>query len=390
MTTVTDFEMFEVPPRWLFLRLETSDGTVGWGEPTLEGHSGMVKAAIEKLMKTHIIGYDASRIQDHWQTMYRSGFYRGGPILMSAISGIDQALWDIKGKECGKPVYELLGGQVRDRVRAYQWIGGDRQQNARHPNSELETAAKEVLDAGFSSIKISGSPKLRHIDTPSKVENVVERLAVVRGIVGDDVDIAVDIHGRASQPMAARLIESFEPYSPMFVEEPVRPEHNDALPALSSRTSTPIATGERIYSRSDFCSLLVDDAVDVIQPNIAHLGGITETKRIVDMAEAFGVAVAPDCPLGPVALAASLHVDFTAWNAFIQEQSLEQYEKQKSNLNYIKNSDALTCTDGYFEPPTEPGLGIDIDEDYIREQSTVDVMWNNPIWRHDDGSVAEW
>ncbi|WP_424005107.1 galactonate dehydratase (plasmid) [Haloarcula salina] len=390
MATIVDYELFEVPPRWLFVRLETDDGLVGWGEPTLEGHAEMVKAAVDKLVKTHIIGYDAGRIQDHWQAMYRSGFYRGGPILMSAISGIDQALWDIKGKECGKPVYELLGGPVRDRLRAYRWIGGDLQQGSDRLDSELETAARESVEAGFSAVKIAGSPKLRHIDAPSKIDEIVDRLAYVREVVGTDVDIGVDLHGRATRPMATRLIKAFEPYSPMFVEEPVLPEHNHVLPELASGTTVPIATGERLYSRAEFRSLLVDGGVDIIQPSIAQLGGISETKRIIDMAETFGVGAAIDCPFGPVAVAASLQIGFASWNILTQQQSLERYPEEEADIRYLENQDALRCVDGYFEPPTAPGLGIEIDEELVREQSAVDVKWNTPIRRRDDGSIAEW
>lgn len=390
MATIANYEVFEVPPRWLLVRLETDDGVVGWGEPTLEGHAEMVKAAVHKLITTHILGYDAGRIQDHWHAMYRSQFYRGGPILMSAISGIDQALWDIKGKECGKPVYELLGGPVRDRVRAYQWIGGDLQQDPDRPDSELVTMTRESMEAGFSSVKISGSPKLRHVDTPAKVATIADRLELVRDIVGTDVDVGVDIHGRATPAMAARLIEAVEPYSPLFVEEPVLPEHNHALPQLANGTSVPIATGERLYSQSDFRSLLVDGGVDIIQPNVAQLGGITETKRVIDMAHGFGVSATIDCPLGPVAIAASLQVDFACWNVLLQQQSLERYPEEERNINYVKNQEALKCVDGYFEPPTKPGLGIEIDEEAVREQSAVDVKWNTPIRRHDDGSIAEW
>jgi len=390
MATIVDYEVFEVPPRWLFLRLETSDGIVGWGEPTLVGHGNVVAAVVHDLMTNYIIGNEASRIQDHWQAMYRSGFYRGGPHHMSAISGIDQALWDIKGKECGKPVYELLGGLVRDRVRAYQWIGGDLQSGLESLGSDLKTAAEESLDAGFSSVKIAGSPTLRHVDTPAKVDTLVDKVALVRDTVGTNVDIGVDLRGRATPAMAERLIEAIEPYSPMFVEEPVLPEHGHALSDLAKSTSVPIATGERLYSQSDFRPLLANGSVDIVQPNISQLGGITETKRVIDMAYGFGVPATIDSPYGPISHAAGLQVDFACWNVLLQQQSLERNFDEESESSYVRNRSALRCVDGYFEPTTKPGLGVDIDVETVREQSAVNVKWNVPVRRNDDGTIADW
>uniref|UniRef100_UPI00361DFC3A galactonate dehydratase n=1 Tax=Halostagnicola sp. GCM10023398 TaxID=3252683 RepID=UPI00361DFC3A len=236
-SVITEYELFEVPPRWLFLKVTTSDGTVGWGEPVVEGRAKSVRTAVEELMDGYLLGEDPARIEDHWQTMYRGGFYRGGPVLMSAIAGIDQALWDIKGKRFGAPVYELLGGAARDRIRVYQWIGGDR------PAEVGEAAAKKV-EAGFTGLKMNATPKLERIDTPAAVDAARDRLAEVRETVGDEIDIGVDFHGRASKTMAKRLVAALEPYEPMFVEEPVLPEHNDALPEIAQHTTIPIATGE--------------------------------------------------------------------------------------------------------------------------------------------------
>ena len=381
---ITDYELFEVPPRWLFLKLTASDGTIGWGEPIVEGRAKTVRSAVEELVENYLLGEDPARIEHHWQRMYRGGFYRGGPVLMSAISGVDQALWDIKGKQFGAPVYELLGGRARDRVRVYQWIGGDRP-------ADVGQAAKEKVDAGFTALKMNATSELRRIDTPAAVDEACQRVAEVREVVGGDVDIGVDFHGRVSKPMAKRLAAALDPYDPFFIEEPVLPEHNDALPEIACHTSTPIATGERMYSRWDFKELFEQGVVDVIQPDLSHAGGITEVKKIADMAEAYDVALAPHCPLGPIALAACLQVDACSPNTLIQEQSLDiHYNQTNDVLDYLADPDVFDYHDGHVELPSAPGLGIDIDESYVRERAKQDVNWHNPVWTHDDGSVAEW
>ncbi|WP_132058566.1 galactonate dehydratase [Halorussus amylolyticus] len=380
---VTDYELFEVPPRWLFLRLETSDGLVGWGEPVVEGRAKTVRAAVEELLDTYLLGEDPSRIEDHWQTMYRGGFYRGGPVLMSAIAGIDQALWDIKGKRFDAPVYELLGGRARDRVRVYQWIGGDRP-------AEVGEAAREKVEAGFTALKMNATPEMERIDSPAEIAAAENRLAEVRAAVGDEVDIGVDFHGRVSKPMAKRLAVALEPHEPMFIEEPVLPEHNDALPEIAAHTTTPIATGERMYSRWEFKEVFESGAVDVVQPDVSHAGGITEMRKIASMAEAYDVALAPHCPLGPLALASCVQVDACTPNALIQEQSLDiHYNEGSDVLDYLADPTVFEYRDGYVELPDGPGLGIEVDESVVRERAG-DVNWHNPVWRHHDGSVAEW
>jgi galactonate dehydratase len=380
---IVDYELFRVPPRWLFLRLETSDGTVGWGEPVVEGRARTVETAVEELLDAYLLGKDPLRIEDHWQTMYRGGFYRGGPILMSAIAGIDQALWDIKGKQFGAPVYELLGGRARERVRVYQWVGGDRP-------AGVADAAQTKVDEGFTALKMNATAELRRIDSPQAISAAVDRLAAVREAVGPSVDIGVDFHGRASKSMAKRLATALEPHEPFFIEEPVLPEHNDALPEVASRTSVPIATGERLFSRWDFKPLFEQGVVDVIQPDLSHAGGITEVKKIAAMAEAYDVALAPHCPLGPIALAACLQVDACSPNILIQEQSLDiHYNETSDVLDYLVNTSVFDYRDGFVALPEAPGLGIDIDEARVRE-AAGEVDWHNPVWRHEDGSVAEW
>lgn len=380
---ITKIETFIVPPRWLFLKIETDEGISGWGEPIVEGRAATVQAAVDELSE-YIIGKDPLRIEDHWQVMYRAGFYRGGPILMSAIAGIDQALWDIKGKFYNAPIYELMGGACRDSVRVYSWIGGDRP-------SDVGKAAQEAVAAGFTAVKMNGTEELQYIDSYEKIDEAVERIAAVRQAVGDYIGIGIDFHGRVHKPMAKILAKELEQFRPMFIEEPVLPENNEALREIARVTNIPIATGERMYSKWDFKKLLEDGYVDIIQPDLSHAGGITECKKIFAMAEAYDVAVAPHCPLGPIALASCLQVDATSHNVFIQEQSLGIHYNQGSDLlDYLKDPKVFDYKEGYVDLLHKPGLGISINEDFVRKQAEVGHNWKNPVWRHKDGTIAEW
>src|SRR5690606_30416331 len=380
---ITRYELFQVPPRWLFLKVETDDGIVGWGEPVIEGKAATVKAAVEELME-YLIGKDPMHIEDHWNVMYRGGFYRGGPILMSAISGIDQALWDIKGKFFQAPVHQLLGGRCHDKMKVYSWIGGDRP-------SDIGKAARDIVAKGFTALKMNATEELQYVDSSDKIDQAVERIAAAREAVGPAIGIGVDFHGRVHKPLARVLAKALEPYRPMFIEEPVLPENNEALREIAQTVSIPIATGERMFSRWDFKRLLKDGYADIIQPDLSHAGGITECKKILSMAEAFDVAAAPHCPLGPIALAACLQVDATCHNAFIQEQSLGIHYNQGSDLlDYLVDKDIFKFDQGYVSIPGGPGLGIDINEEHVRKMAAVGHNWRNPLWRHGDGSVAEW
>lgn len=380
---ITKLETFIVPPRWLFLKIETDEGIVGWGEPVIEGKASTVQGAVEEL-SDYLIGKDPLRIEDHWQVMYRGGFYRGGPILMSAIAGIDQALWDIKGKYFNAPVYQLMGGACRDSIRIYSWIGGDRP-------SDVGKAAKEAKEAGFTAVKMNATEELQFIDSYEKIDQAVARIAAVREAGGNELGIGIDFHGRVHKPMAKILVKELEPYRPMFIEEPVLPENNEALREIARHTNIPIATGERMFSRWDFKSLLSSGYVDIIQPDLSHAGGITECKKIFAMAEAYDVAAAPHCPLGPIALASCLQVDATSYNAFIQEQSLGIHYNQGSDLlDYLEDRSVFEYKDGYVQIPQGPGLGIQINEQHVRKMAEVGHSWKNPIWRHKDGSIAEW
>lgn len=380
---ITNFELYQVPPRWLFLKVETDEGITGWGEPVIEGKAKTVKAAVEELMEG-LIGKDPQRIEDHWNMMYRSGFYRGGPILMSAIAGIDQALWDIKGKYYNAPVYQLLGGSCRESIKVYSWIGGDRP-------DDVGKAAKEVVDRGFQAIKMNGTEEMQYIDSHEKIDQVLERVQAIREAVGPYIGIGIDFHGRVHKPMAKVLAKELEIFRPMFIEEPVLSENNEALREIANHTSIPIATGERMFSRWDFKPLLIDGYVDIIQPDLSHAGGITECKKIISMAESFDVAVAPHCPLGPIALAACLQVDATSHNAFIQEQSLGiHYNVGNDILDYIVDESVFDYKDGFVKIPQGPGLGIEVNEGYVKKMAEVGHNWRNPVWRHKDGSIAEW
>ncbi|MER9302716.1 galactonate dehydratase [Mesorhizobium sp. M0293] len=372
-----------VPPRWLFLKIETDAGVTGWGEPVVEGRALTVEAAVKEL-GDYLIGKDPRLIEDHWTVMHRGGFYRGGPILMSAIAGIDQALWDIKGKALGVPVHELLGGKLRDTIKVYSWIGGDRP-------AEVVAGASEMVARGFLALKMNGTEELQIVDSHDKIDAAVERVAMVREAVGPNIGIAVDFHGRVHRPMARALVKELEPYRLMFIEEPVLSENREALKEIAALGSTPIALGERLYSRWDFKSVFEEGVVDIIQPDLSHAGGITECRKIAAMAEAYDVAVAPHCPLGPIALAACLQLDAVSYNCFIQEQSLGiHYNAANDLLDYAANKDVFRYEDGYVAIPDGPGLGVEIDEDYVRERAKEGHRWRNPIWRHKDGSFAEW
>jgi len=380
---ITELELFTVPPRWLFLKVSADDGCVGWGEPIVEGQAGTVRGAVED-MADYLIGRDPRQIEDIWQTLFRARFYRGGPVMMSAIAGVNQALWDIKGKYHGVPVYDLLGGKVRDRIQIYAGISGD-------SPAEVAAQAQQRKDEGLQAVKMGAVNTVHYMDSFQHIDEAAERVAAVRQQVGKEFSIAVDFHGKVHKPMAKMLIRELEPYHLMFVEEPILPMHNESLRDIKRSTSIPIATGERMYSRWDFKSILAEGSVDIIQPDVSHAGGISEVVRIAAMAEAYDVALAPHCPLGPIALAACIQVDAVAYNALIQEQSLGlHYNRTADLLDYLADPALFEYRDGFVNVPTGPGLGIELDEDKIRAASDHGLRWRNPSLRRPDGSVAEW
>lgn len=380
---IKEINTYLVRPRWCFVEIITDNGLVGWGEPVIEGKAATVKACVDE-MREYLIGLKPGNIEDIWNLLYRAGFYRGGPIIMSAIAGIDQALWDIKGKYYNAPIYDLMGGACRDKIKVYSWIGGDRP-------SDVAKAALEKKEQGFTAVKMNGTEELQIVDSYEKIDKVLERVASIREAVGKHFGIAVDFHGRVHKPMAKILAKKLEEFDLMFIEEPVLCEHMEEFKEIARVSNIPIATGERLFSKYEFKRLLQLGGVDIIQPDLSHAGGITEVKKIAAMAEAYDVALAPHCPLGPIALAACLQVDATSYNAFIQEQSMGiHYNEELEPLDYIKNPEDLEFVDGYVEFPKKPGLGVEVNKELVLEENKNPHSWKNPVWRHEDGSIAEW
>lgn len=379
---ITRVETFLVPPRWLFVRVDTDEGIVGWGEPVVEGRAETVRTAVDQLSEL-LIGTDPLRIEDHWQLMTKGSFYRGGPILSSAVSGLDQALWDIAGKALGVPVHQLLGGHVRDRIRVYGWVGGD-------DPSEVRDAIAERLESGLTAVKMNASGRMPALASSSDLGAVVARVAAAREVLGPDRDVALDFHGRFTLADARRVAPLLEPLHPLFIEEPVVPENSHLIGQMVSSTTVPIATGERLYSRQEFLPVL-QSGIAVAQPDLSHAGGITEVRKIASLAEIFNVQLAPHCPLGPIALAACLQVGFATPNYLIQELSVGiHYNEGADVLDYVVDASPLRFTDGYIERLTAPGLGIDIDEAAVRAADRSGHAWRTPNWRYADGSLAEW
>lgn len=380
---ISKVETFRLLPRWLLLRLETDEGFVGWGEPVVEGRAATTEACIHEL-EPYLIGADARNVEDIWQTIYRGGFYRGGPVLTSALSGIDQALWDLKGKALNVPVYELLGGRVREKMEVYSWIDSD----------TPEIAAKSVLEKkaqGFRNVKMMGTDRIGWLGDHASITRLLEKVQAVRDAAGPDFGIAIDFHGRAHQSTAKVLLRELEPLKPLFVEELVLVENIDVFERLHRYTSIPLATGERNYTRWGFKELLERGCVDIIQPDLSHAGGISEVRRIAAMAETYDVALAPHCPLGPVALASCLQVDFACVNACLQEQSIGMaYNKGQEVGDYLKEKSVFQYQDGFVALLQGPGLGLEVDEEAVRQMSKPDMAWKNPVFRLDDGCVTEW
>ena len=366
---ITKVETFLVKPRWLFLKIHTDEGLVGLGEPITEGRARTCAQAVDELAP-YLIGQDPRRVVYHWQAMYRHAFYRGGPILTSALSGVEQALWDLAGKSLGVPVYQLLGGPTRDRIRMYKGIGGDVE------------ALKQGMAMGFNAFKagVSGGRPARLIETQGFVARAVERFAALRQAAGPEIDIAVDFHGAISPQTAKLLIKGLEPYQPMFIEEPVQCQNVDTLAEVARSTYLPIATGERIFTKWGFREILEKHAAAVLQPDLCHAGGIHETHIIAGMAEAYYAAIAPHNPLGPISLAACIQLDATIPNFIAQEHTT-------LGEGYLKNPFVLKG--GFVDLPTAPGLGIELDEAAMADKLGHD--WRNPQSFHpDDGSVVDW
>jgi galactonate dehydratase len=366
--TVTRLETIMVKPRWLFLKVHTDKGLVGLGEPIVEGRAETCATAIAELAK-YLVGKDPRAVVHHWQAMYRHAFYRGGPVLTSAISGIDMALWDIKGKALGVPVYELLGGPTRTRIRVYA--------HARTPE-QIERRKKE----GFTAFKtgVFKERPARIVETPGFVKRMADRFASLRQAAGDECDIGIDFHGAISPQTAKLLIKAIEPYQPMFVEEPVQCQNVEVMADIARGTHLPIATGERIFTKWGFREILEKGAASILQPDLCHAGGITEVRLIAGMAEAYYAAIAPHNPLGPISLAAGLQIAASIPNFLCQEQV-------SLGAGYIKQP--FKVVDGFVDLPRRPGLGVELDDDALADKIGHD--WRNrETYDLDDGSVVDW
>ena len=379
---ISDVTVYKVKPRWIFVKISTDEGIEGWGEMISGTKTETVVAGAYEI-GNRLIGRNPFEIERLFQEMHRS-FFRGGPINGTIVSGLEMALWDIKGKAFNVPVYELLGGAARDKIKVYSWIGGDRP-------SEVAEQAQDRFDRGFTAVKMNATEELHYIDSYQKVDEVVERVASIRERFGDAMDIGVDFHGRVHKPMAKVLAKALEPFHPMFLEEVVLPENEEHFKEVADSVAVPLATGERLYTRWQFKNLFKQGTVDIIQPDVALCGGILETRKIAAMAEAYDMAVAPHAPYGPVALAATLQVDSCTPNVFIQEQSLGiHYNKGFDLLDFVKNKEVFQYKDGYVDLPSKPGLGLEMDEDRIKEISQEGLVWTNPQWKNYDGTIAEW
>lgn len=365
---ITRLETFLVKPRWLFLKVHTDAGIVGLGEPILEGRALTCATAVKEI-EPYLAGKDPRRVVHHWQAIYRHAFYRGGPILTSVLSGIDMALWDIKGKALGVPVYELLGGPTRNRVRVYAHAG-------------TPERLKDGLARGFTAFKTGPAKKRpsRYVETPAQVGYAAEKFAELRKIAGNDVDIGIDFHGAISPATAKLLIKALEPYQPMFIEEPCQAQNHDVMAEIARGTHLPIATGERVFTKWGFREVLEKQAATILQPDLCHAGGITEVRLIAGMAEAYYAAIAPHNPLGPISLAAGVQMAASIPNFLCQEQvSLGE--------GYLKKP--FTVRDGYVDLPTGPGLGIELDDNAMADKIGHD--WRNrETYDADDASVVDW
>lgn len=365
---ITRLETFLVKPRWLFLKVHTDEGLVGLGEPILEGRALTCAQAVAELTP-YLVGQDPTRVIHHWQAMYRHAFYRGGPLLTSALSGVEQALWDLTGKTLGVPIYKLFGGPTRDRIRMYKHAGD-------------AEAIKQGLALGFNAFKtgVQGGRPARIVETPGFVGRAVEHFAAMRAVAGPEADIAIDFHGAISPQTAKLLIKGLEPYQPMFIEEPCQCQNVDVMAEIARGTHLPIAAGERIFTKWGFRELLEKHAASILQPDLCHAGGINEVRLIAGMGEAYYAGIAPHNPLGPISLAACIQLDAAIPN-FIAQEHVSLGE------GYLKQP--FVVKDGYIDLPTGPGLGIELDELALADK--LDHNWHNPErYLEDDHSVMDW
>lgn len=369
---------------WVFVRVETDAGIVGWGEASLEWKTHAVAGAVEDLAP-FIVNQDPRRIEHLYQIMYRQPFFRAGVVGMSALSGIEMACWDILGKSLGRPVYELLGGRVRDSIRLYDHLGGGSMEDVylTATPEEFRDRARRSVEQGFTAVKVLVVPRsapLEHVDTIRHTERLMQAL---RDELGDGVDIMVDFHGRTIPAAAIAYARALEPYRPYFIEEPCPPENVDGMAEVARATSIPVATGERLVTRYQFREVFEKRACAVVQPDICHCGGLWEARKIAAMAETYYMSVAPHNPLGPLATAAAIQLDLAIPNFLIQEVFRSDVPWRDEIV-----TQPLDVRGGRTLPPREPGLGVEINE---KEAAKHPFQPERLIrYWHDDGAVADW
>jgi galactonate dehydratase len=375
---------------WVFVKVETDvAGLYGWGECSLEWKTRSVAGALEDFAPM-IVGEDPTRIEHLYQKMYRQSFWRTGIIGLSAISGIEQAYWDILGKSLGQPVYKLLGGAVRDKVRMYTHLGGGdmravyESQNSADPKVFVDRA-HEVIARGYNAVKVLITPPTESLNSIAAYKYAERMMEALRLAVGDSVDIMVDCHGRHSLANAVEFCRVLAPYRPFFVEEPVPPENVDVMVEVRKATTVPIATGERLVTRYQFRDLIEKQACHVIQPDLCHCGGLWEAKKIAAMAETYTMGVAPHNPLGPVANAVALHFDLSTPNFLIQEDMLSDVPWRWEVVQH-----SLTSENGYWLPNNSPGLGIEVNEEAAARHPFQQEVIHPLTVRAHDGAVLDW
>ena len=370
---------------WIFVKVETDqDGLYGWGEATLEWKTAGVVGSVDDISRL-LIGEDPRRIEHLYQVMTRQYFWRAGIEGMSAISGIEQALWDIKGKALNVPVHELLGGRVRDTVRLYNHLGGG-QMNVMYESTEASAFAENAVvlkELGYTAIKFMAVPRTLPVEGRGQVRQAARYVEAIRTAVGDEMDLMVDLHGRTWPAMAIEYCHALEPYGLLFFEEPCPTEDIEATLQVIRQSKIPIATGERLVGRSQFRDLIAQRACHIIQPDLSHCGGLWEARKIAAMAEAHQIAVAPHNPNGPVATAAAMHFAAATPNWIIQEAITNDVPwRNEVVVNPVK------VVNGHAAIPTLPGLGIDIDEAAAARYPFQPEAAQR--YFHSDGSVADW
>lgn len=380
-------QVHRVAPRWLFVQVTTVAGHIGWGEAIVPKRAAAVEGAVHDLAR-NLVDADPARIEELRWRMRNGGFFRGGPILATAAAAIEHALWDIAGRSVERPVHALFGGPVRDRVRTYAWVGGDR------PHGLVEDIQRR-LDQGYSMVKLNGTDEFDQIASTAAIDDVVSRVGAIRDTYGNRIDFAIDFHGRVHRAMARSLVRELEVFRPTWIEEPLPPGNEATYRDLfGTDRRVPIATGERFTTLAEFLPLLEHRVVDVLQPDVS-LTGIAELVQIARVAEAYDVAVAPHCPNGPLSLAATLQVGATCLAVAVQEQSLGMHYHQGYDglpagemFDYLRDPAPLTPADGFLQVPDGSGLGIDIDDSAVLGSESWELA--DPTWRLPDGRVTEW